>query len=237
MGHQKDLFRSKSMPAEQDGNRSPVIRPLPGGPNFNGSTPKSEPTFTFASIPTSGDQKIKAPVYTRKTSAQAYRAIVEEGVVGRMQKRVYSVVYNQGPMTANEINQACLQEGEVAPSYHKRLSELERMGVVQRVGVRACKVSGRECEAWDVTDSMPAKPKQKIQRTHTIYAVGRTADEAFRAFAGAIGWIPDESSVKALEKIPNGLTWGLSFHDTVTGEAVVVGGMEVPGGFTLTYMR
>jgi hypothetical protein len=255
VGHQRSLFDQKTRKVDLSVKDE---RPLPSGFDFNGSgdsTPLVQPEPTVVDQPNpelevlvtsssaaetfsyygSSSPRYSAPV--RETSAAAYKALVEDGALGRMQRRVYAVLYDAGPMTANEINRACLQEGEVAPSYHKRLSELERLGVVRRVGIRKCNVSGNDCDAWDVTSSLPTARKPNIQRTHTIYAVGLTPRAAMDAFVSAVGWVPAAESITDLEVPPRGLSWGITFRDTATNDEVTVAGGEVPGGFTLTYFR
>ena len=91
----------------------------------------------------------------RNTSAMAYHAIKANGLLSRMRWLVYDCLYQHGPLTGNEVNERLKSPGQVAPSYHKRLSELETLGVVRTIGVRACSVTGRECEEWDVTSNLP----------------------------------------------------------------------------------
>lgn len=91
----------------------------------------------------------------RNTSAMAYHAIKANGLLSRMRWLVYDCLYHNGPLTGNEVNERLKSPRQVAPSYHKRLSELETLGVVRTVGVRTCTVTGRECEAWDVTSNLP----------------------------------------------------------------------------------
>lgn len=82
----------------------------------------------------------------RSTSAEAYEAIKESGLLGKMQLRVLEVVANHGPITANEVNERLGGYG-----YHKRLSELQRFGVVHTPESRKCSVTGRRCMLWELT--------------------------------------------------------------------------------------
>ena len=97
-------------------------------------------------------------MYPRQTSIEAYRAIRDGGLLSEQRFRVYEYLFNYGPMTGNEINEALTDPDCVSPSYHKRLSELKDLGVVRETGERHCKVTGRNAIAWDVTDRLP-KPK------------------------------------------------------------------------------
>ena len=86
----------------------------------------------------------------RQTSAAAYHEIKSNGLLARTRFKVYSYLYNFGPKTGNEVDRDL-----GGPSWHKRLSELEALGVASRVGRRLCSVSGMECETWDVTPDLP----------------------------------------------------------------------------------
>lgn len=85
----------------------------------------------------------------RETSAKAYREISEEGTLGRLQKRVVGAIRRAtSPMTANEITAVLKSDDEVNVSYHKRLSELERAGIIKRADSRKCTVTGRTACTW-----------------------------------------------------------------------------------------
>lgn len=92
----------------------------------------------------------------RDTSLLAYRQIKEEGLLSRMRFVVYDHLFHHGPLTAVELSSQLKGPKEVSPSYHKRLSELERLGVVRTVDRRECSITGREAELWDVTSRLPA---------------------------------------------------------------------------------
>jgi hypothetical protein len=58
-------------------------------------------------------------------------------------------------MTAGELTSMLQRPNEPHPSYHRRLHELEQLGVAFRGGTRACCVTGNTAEVWDVTDQLP----------------------------------------------------------------------------------
>jgi hypothetical protein len=91
----------------------------------------------------------------RQTSLAAYNEIRESGLLSRMRWVVYDHLYHHGPLTRTEVDLNLKRDDEVNPSYHKRLSELERVGVVTTVGRKTCAITGKECELWDVTDALP----------------------------------------------------------------------------------
>lgn len=165
----------------------------------------------------------------RRTSSQAHESVLGDGTIGKLQKAVYDHVYKNGPLTANELNVALAKPGEKVPGYHKRLSELERIGVVTRTGARDCKVTGREAVTWDVTDSLPKKDKAPLkQRTHTVLGCGSTPEEALKAFASVLGW--DVVGI-TVELGANG-RWSAT-GKTADGDFKGAG-LKVPGGYVLT---
>jgi hypothetical protein len=91
----------------------------------------------------------------RQTSLAAYNEIKASGLLSRMRWIVYDHLYHHGPLTRTEVDLHLKRDDEVNPSYHKRLSELERAGVVTTVGRKTCSITGKECELWDVTDALP----------------------------------------------------------------------------------
>lgn len=86
----------------------------------------------------------------RQTSIQAYREIETKGLLGKIRWKVYAHLFVAGPLTGSELNRGLGGSG-----YHKRLSELEQLGVVRLAGKRPCTVTGMECETWDVTATLP----------------------------------------------------------------------------------
>ena len=104
---------------------------------------------------------------TRATSIEAYNQIKEEGLVGRLQFEVYSKLYDHGPLTQGELTEYHF------PGYPKqgltpRFAELEGFGIVTPVAERPCKITGRTCIVWDVTDKVPIKPDKKKSKDKII---------------------------------------------------------------------
>lgn len=95
----------------------------------------------------------------RQTSLDTYRDIKDSGLLGNMQWKVYSFLFSHGPMTGRELDDAMAGAGETRTSYHKRLPELVRRGVVSCKEKRACRVTGRKAHEWDVTPLMPRAPE------------------------------------------------------------------------------
>ena len=87
----------------------------------------------------------------RPTSVEAYHAIVATGVLGKLQLAVYTLLFERGPLTGREVN-VSVRDG------HKRLSELESLGVVASGVQRECSVSGRQAIEWATTTSHVVVP-------------------------------------------------------------------------------
>ncbi len=102
----------------------------------------------------------------RDTSLATYRAIQQQGLLSRMRWVVYNTLFSHGPLTSRELDHRLSAGGksEDRPSYHKRLSELERLGVIRTVGKRPCGITGRTVYAWDVTSQLPVQQAVKVRQ-------------------------------------------------------------------------
>lgn len=101
----------------------------------------------------------------RKTSHESWQAVQDSGLVTRMRLQVYCWLYVYGPATRSELDDGLRVRTEVNPSYHKRLSELERMGVVETVGERECHITGHNCITWDTTNLATPRPLPTARQT------------------------------------------------------------------------
>lgn len=94
----------------------------------------------------------------RKTSIAVFRQIEAEGLLSKRRFQAYKVLFDMGPLTAMEVSHAAR-----IPGLWKRCSELKEMGVVEEVGERTCKVTGRLAYLLDVNENKPVK-KVKTQK-------------------------------------------------------------------------
>lgn len=99
----------------------------------------------------------------RQTSLDAYRIITESRALSAARLAVYRYLFEHGPLTRNEIDKG-LAQGRPNPTYSRRLAEMERMAVLQRVGERVCSITGFRAELWDVTDKLPQKETSRVVR-------------------------------------------------------------------------
>ena len=132
----------------------------------------------------------------RTTSSEAYEAVHKSGLINRTRLRVYDTIYNaDGPMSQSEVEQAiALTTGSKrVTSYHKRFSELERLGVIAPAGERTCRVTGRNVMTWDVTSNAPTPPAKK-ESWRTMYERARRENEALRADVERLKSAPNASA-------------------------------------------
>ena len=82
------------------------------------------------------------------SSYEAYQSVLND-LPGARQK-VFRHLFRNGPCTGRELNDAMGSQ-----SAHKRLSELERQGLIFDAGTRTCRISGHESHEWSVIGEGP----------------------------------------------------------------------------------
>jgi hypothetical protein len=92
----------------------------------------------------------------KSMSIEAYWDIIEDGTLGQMQREAATEIARHESLTGRELDDVLK-----SMSAHKRLSELEAMGVIRVKEVRACRITGREVEAWEMTGKKAEKPLGK----------------------------------------------------------------------------
>lgn len=94
----------------------------------------------------------------RETSADAYHAIEERGLLSQRRWAIYKWLYHNGPATQSECHKDGFPELQM-DSVKPRFAELESRGVIRVVGERKCRVTGVNVTEWDVTANLPTEPK------------------------------------------------------------------------------
>jgi hypothetical protein len=111
----------------------------------------------------------------RETSIEAFKVIQSSGLVNDSQQKVWKFMREAGKgFTGTELDRAMAHEGEANASYHKRLSELETLGLVVGAEQRECSVTGMMCVEWFAIDAAPKEVKKAVRG-------GKKAFEAERA--------------------------------------------------------
>ena len=87
------------------------------------------------------------PRPTEVNSAESLREL--KPVLGRRQKIVYDALRAAGQLTGKQLDMTVATKGDSSP--HKRLSELEKLGLVRVVATVICEYTGRKVASWNVT--------------------------------------------------------------------------------------
>lgn len=119
----------------------------------------------------------------RDTSRETYERIVASGLLTGMKLEAYKALVDEGPMTGRELDHHMYGVAGKGRDYHKRLSELVRLGVAREVGKRQCRVTGNRAYVYDVVDgAMPDLDtfRKRLEGKRSI-ALKAAYDEGYRA--------------------------------------------------------
>ena len=111
-----------------------------------------------------------------ETSRQAYLQLKESGYIDTRREQVKYVLNNFAPesgLTANELLSLLKELGEPItegnnPSITTRLSELAKMGVANRAGVRTCTVTNMMIQAWTPTFLEAKALEKRVSKDQVI---------------------------------------------------------------------
>lgn len=118
----------------------------------------------------------------RRTSAEAYRRLVDEGLLPQRRREVYAALYTHGPATGTELWRAMGESGAVVHgNIRARLGELRALGLACEVQERTCRVTDRVTIEWDVTLRteplpLPRKPTRAQQIDDMVTFIEDVAD-------------------------------------------------------------
>ena len=85
---------------------------------------------------------------TRETSLEAFKQLIDSGVLGAMRGVVWAWLFRHGPATRNEVAHGI---NMVPNDCSTRLKELVDMGNAREVGEDRCRITGRNVILYDVT--------------------------------------------------------------------------------------
>ncbi len=104
---------------------------------------------------------------SRETSIAAYAMMIESGALGRLHGEVTKTIAYNGPMTQMECTVA--MGAKIQHSISPRFAELERLGVIHKVGTKICSVTGNLATLWDLTGRQPKMitKREKIEEAIT----------------------------------------------------------------------
>lgn len=101
--------------------------------------------------------------FIRATTLEAYRRMEDEGRLSKARWKVWKFLYHQPGCTRNEID-AGLANGRPNPAFSRRLSELERMGVVERGPIRKCTITQFNADTWFALEQLPNAPANPLPK-------------------------------------------------------------------------
>jgi len=144
-------------------------------------------------------------------SSEAYAAVMADTTVTLAQKRVYDLLFREGPMTGAEL------DSRLGPSAHKRISEMAARNILAEDVIRKCNVSGRRAFAWRVS-GMPPEPPTVKPPTSTSTPVDKAGEKpstedmleavddirVLYRYAESQGWRPSEALAKVMTWLKNG---------------------------------
>ena len=104
----------------------------------------------------------------RQTSIDCYNAIKAEGLLSKRRFETYEAMVKIAPCTASEV-QKSINYFDGGRDCMKRISELNKLGVIYDKGTRTCNVTGRNVVEWDLTDRLPVNVKRSTNtKKHRI---------------------------------------------------------------------
>ena len=106
----------------------------------------------------------------KEESIQAYKTIMENGLLSERRFQFYEIIYRYGPLSitaALEIASKTIRSNNIG-SQSGRFSELEALGVIETVGSQKCPKSGHEVNLWAVTGALPKKPKKRESKMKAL---------------------------------------------------------------------
>jgi hypothetical protein len=108
------------------------------------------------------------------TSFESYGNLKSSGLLTKQQHVVLQALKRHGASTASELTAAIQRERSSPPdpSWQKRLSELQRKGVVEKLPPRACRVTKNSAAVWRATSCLAAQgqPVPERERVQTVKA-------------------------------------------------------------------
>lgn len=127
-----------------------------------------------------------AATNVRDTSLLALDEIRKKGILKGAFLRVYETLFEYGPMTAHELTRHFNEQGSRAfTTYQPRLTELEDVKAVARVGRRHDRHTNHLAYEWDVTSHVPTRElrsrRQRGPKGKRVHVPSCVSDAAQRA--------------------------------------------------------
>jgi hypothetical protein len=108
---------------------------------------------------------------TRQTSIDAYRNLVEGGVLAEKNSVVYRHLFHNGATTQKKTERFF---NDRTYTLRPRFAQLEKMGLIECVGEELCEETGKKNMLWDVTNRvhpLETQPASDTKKNRVINAL------------------------------------------------------------------
>ncbi len=109
-------------------------------------------------------------MHSTPTSLDAYAHLVVSGILSERRLEAWLALEQWGPMTARELDDQVKRRG-----LWKRLSELQRMGLVKERTVRLCRITHHSAIVWQHVPVEPGRVYTRpVKLTKPVYLLSIT---------------------------------------------------------------
>lgn len=127
------------------------------------------------------------------TSEEAWDIIKDSPYLGKKQKEAYRLIMEHEPVAQFELDQLAAGGRRYDRNLAKRVSELERRGLVRKAGRKVNPDTGYECYTWETTRKAPT---QKFEAKKSALALLR------ESVADLEVWLDDFEERHGDRKVP-----------------------------------
>jgi len=99
----------------------------------------------------------------RDTSVDAYKKVVNSGLLSIKLVQAFTIIYRFGPMTSRKANQRFVEIYKTEDNlnqFRALLTHLQNMDVIHTIGKVECPISEMTVYQFDVTGRLPVKEKK-----------------------------------------------------------------------------
>jgi hypothetical protein len=146
---------------------------------------------------------------SKERDPATYTSVMDSSLLSNVCKVVYWAMWGRvDGLTRGELSSVCTEAGyqeETKNSWSKALSELSKMGLVEKADKRHCPVASKPDQVWEVTNkATPVKPKapkpsakayvrsveqlEMIMHHHSARGDGMVTDDLHKLF----NWLKDK---------------------------------------------
>ena len=112
----------------------------------------------------------------RQTSREAFDKVMESGFVSKLEKEIYAVLWESGPLIEYDVWKfrfQTYQRVSISPIF----ARLHHMGIIHEVGTEKNRDTGMTCTKWDVTDRGPVPITRKPSTDEILNKMQKQIDD------------------------------------------------------------